>query len=91
MTLIRIHQGNNSLSNLTFTTMKKRFLEEFEIIRMSRNSLIVRQRTTGEECFIHRNVFNLLQDAVDYRIKEVWFGEDRRSSNWIEVCCWRTC
>lgn len=71
--------------------MKKRFLEEFEIVRMSRNSLVVRQHATGKECFIHRNAFNLLQDAVDYRIKEVWLGEDRRSSNWIEVCCWCTC
>ena len=71
--------------------MKQKFLEEFEIVRMSRNSLYVRQRTTGKECFIHRNAFNLLQDAVDYRIKEIWFDDGRHSSDWIEVCSWRTC
>lgn len=67
--------------------MKKQFLDQFEIIRMTNKCLLVRDKKTFEEAFIHRNAFNALEKAVDYRIISVDFDPGRQS--WIEVLVWK--
>lgn len=68
--------------------MKKQFLDQFEIIRMTNKCLLVRDKKTFEEAFIHRNAFNELEKAVDYRIISIDFDRGRQS--WIEVLTWRS-
>lgn len=66
--------------------MKVKFLTEFELVKMSKNSIMVRNNKSGEMAYIHRNAFNSLDVAVDYRM--VWRSE--MNTNWIEVLVWRT-
>lgn len=68
--------------------MKKQFLDQFEIIRMTNKCLLVRDKKTFEEAFIHRNAFNALEKAVDYRIISIDFDRGRQS--WIEVLAWKS-
>ena len=68
--------------------MKKQFLDQFEIIRMTNKCLLVRDKKTFEEAFIHRNAFNVLENAVDYRIISIDFDRGRQS--WIEVLAWKS-
>lgn len=67
--------------------MKQKFLNQFEIIRMTNKCLLVRDKKTLEEAFIHRNAFNALDKAVDYRTIFVDFDPGRQS--WIEVLVWK--
>jgi hypothetical protein len=66
--------------------MKAKFLTEFELVKMSKNSIMVRNCKSGEIAYIHRNAFNSLDASVDYRM--VWRPE--MNTNWIEVLVWRT-
>lgn len=66
--------------------MKAKFLTEFELVKMSKNSIMVRNNKSGEIAYIHRNAFNRLDASVDYRM--VWRPE--MNTNWIEVLVWRT-
>jgi hypothetical protein len=66
--------------------MKARFLTEFELVKMSKNSIMVRNNKSGEIAYIHRNAFNSLDAAVDYKM--TWRPE--MNTNWIEVLVWRT-
>jgi hypothetical protein len=65
--------------------MKEKFLAEYEIIRMSANSLVCKNKYTGDQVWIHRNVFNHLDDAVEYRIvvKEACCVQ-----KWVEGLFW---
>lgn len=67
--------------------MKKQFLDQFEIIRMTNKCLLVRDKKTFDEAFIHRNAFNALDKAVDYHIISIDCDHGRQS--WIEVLVWR--
>lgn len=65
--------------------MKEKFLNEFTIVRMTKSSLVVRNKD-GHEFYIHRNAFNNLDTAQDYRaIKRAEMG----GQWWIEVLVWR--
>lgn len=66
--------------------MKAKFLKEYELVKMSRNSIMVRNYVSGEIAYIHRNAFNDLNAAVDYRM----IRKSEINSNWIEVLVWRT-
>lgn len=67
--------------------MKKKFFERFEIISMSRSSLLVLDRKTTKEAFIHRNAFNALDDAEDFRVvNRIIAGKE---TPWVEVLIWR--
>jgi hypothetical protein len=65
--------------------MKEKFLAEFTIVRMSKSSLVVRDKD-GREIYIHRNSFNNLDVAQDYRIVE---RPEMGYQRWIEVLVWR--
>jgi hypothetical protein len=72
--------------------MKERFLAEYVIVNMNNKSLTVENKKTHQMCFIHRNAFNQLDKAEDYREVERVFeknGHEMRN-NWIEVLVWKT-
>ena len=72
--------------------MKERFLVEYIIVNMNNKSLTVENKKTHQMCFIHRNAFNQLDKAEDYREVERVFeknGHEMRT-NWIEVLVWKT-
>ena len=59
-------------------------MQEYELIRMNKNSLVFCNKFTNEEVFIHRKVFNSLNFAVDYRQVTL---EDIPNI-WIETLLW---
>jgi hypothetical protein len=66
--------------------VKEKFFTEFTIVRMSKSSLVVRDKD-GRESYIHRNAFNNLDIAQDYRlIKRAEMG----GQWWIEVLVWKS-
>ena len=77
------------VTNKTENNMKKRFNDQFEILRMTNASLVLVDKKTGENVFIHRNVFNQLEVAVDYRVttKESPRGDVNK---WVEVLVWKS-
>lgn len=72
--------------------MKQRFLSQYTIKNMNKNSLTVENNATHEMCFIHRNSFNQLENAVDFREvkKTLVSGGIERETKWIEVLVWKT-
>jgi hypothetical protein len=69
--------------------MKNKFNDQFEIIKMTNASLVLVDKKTGEHVFIHRNAFNQLEVAEDYRVvkKETPRGDKNR---WVEVLVWKS-
>ena len=67
--------------------MKERFLQEFNIVKMCKSSLLLQNKKTGEHVYIHRNAFNKLDMSVDYRIVRPEF---MGGTAWIEVLCWES-
>ena len=65
--------------------MKEKFLAEFTIVRMSKSSLVVCDKD-GREAYIHRNAFNNLDIAQDYRMTK---RPEMGNQWWIEVLVWR--
>lgn len=65
--------------------MKERFMQEFNILRMYKSSLLLENKKTGECVYIHRNAFNKLDKSVDYRIVK---RELVNNTTWLEVLCW---
>lgn len=65
---------------------KERFNKEFKIATMSRNSLRCID-TQGNIVYIHRNAYNQLHDAVDYRIIK---KPEMDNMQWIEVLVWKS-
>lgn len=67
--------------------MRKKFNERFTIISMAKSSLLVLDNATNKEAYIHRNAFNHLDDAVDFRVVTRFIaGKD---IPWVEVLVWR--
>lgn len=66
--------------------MKEKFLSEFSIVRMSKSSLVICDKN-GREAYIHRNAFNNLDVAKDYRVIE---RPEMGYQRWIEVLVWRS-
>jgi hypothetical protein len=69
------------------TNAFEKFHETYSVVRMTRNSVCVQNKETRKEHFMHRNAFNLLRDAVDFRETEIFFRGVLTS--WIEVLVWR--
>lgn len=65
--------------------MKERFMQEFNIIKMCKSSLLLQNKKTGEHVYIHRSAFNKLDKSVDYRIVK---RELVNNTAWLEVLCW---
>ena len=69
--------------------MKKRFFETFDIEAMLGHSLRLRDLKTGEIVFIHRNAFNALGDAADFRVVTREFSRRGETNKWVEVLVWK--
>ena len=65
--------------------MKEKFLAEFTIIRMTKSPLVVCDKD-GREAYIHRNSFNSLDVAQDYRMI---YRPEMNGQWWIEVLVWK--
>lgn len=72
--------------------MKAKFLSEYNIVNMNNKSLTVENKRTHQMCFIHRNAFNSLDNAVDYReiTKLAIFKNVEKEVVWIEVLIWKS-
>lgn len=71
----------------------KKFNEIYELYKMSKNSMILKNRKTGEMVFIHRNAYNALlnESAEDFRTTKRTFCTDgihRQEQTWVEVLTW---
>lgn len=67
--------------------MKEKLLSEYEIISMAKSSLRLRHKEKGEMVYIHRNAFNNIDQASDYRITERFVNGV--CTLWIETLVWR--
>lgn len=69
------------------TNAFEKFHETYTVVGMTKNSICVQNKETYQKYFMHRNAFNLLRDAVDFRETERFFHGG--STPWIEVLAWR--
>ena len=67
--------------------MKERFLEQFNILAMTKSSLRLEEKHTGRIVYIHRKAFNALENASDYRITQQHING--LTTDWIEVLIWK--
>lgn len=67
--------------------MFEKFHTNYTIVKMNKNSVTVVNNKTMKKCFIHRNAFNLLQNAEDFREVERVF--DGGAGTWIEILIWK--
>jgi hypothetical protein len=67
--------------------MKQRFLDQFNILAMTKSSLRLEEKRTGRIVYIHRKAFNVLDNATDYRITQQHING--LTTDWIEVLVWR--
>ena len=67
--------------------MKEKFLSEYTLMSMKRNSIQLLNKKSGNFVYIHRNAFNELDNAVDYR--EVRDIHMTCADIWIEVLTWK--
>ena len=67
--------------------MKEKLLNEYEILSMAKSSLRLRHRDKGEIVYIHRNAFNNIDKASDYRVTEQIVNGIQ--TLWIEILVWR--
>ena len=72
--------------------MKQKFLSQYTIKNMNKNSLTVENNNTHEMCFIHRHAFNQLDNATDFRETNKVFvsGGVEKETKWIEILVWKT-
>jgi hypothetical protein len=70
-----------------------KFNSIFEIVKMNRNSITVRDRKDGSLYYLHRNAYNAILDGtvVDFRIGEPIHSDFGQMNNlpWIEVLMWK--
>lgn len=75
--------------------MKKKFFDDFEIVKMSRNSIVVIERgktNSPENCiFVGRNAFNKICEdkAVDWTVIKKQLNEYGPEMQWLEVLAWQ--
>lgn len=67
--------------------MKKRFFEQYEILRTTRCSFVILNKETNTKCFISHHAFNLLDRATDMRETEI--ENERGKFLWLEVSLWQ--
>lgn len=68
-------------------TVKHRLFSNFEIVRMTKSSLLLRHLKDGHEAYIRRDALNRLNEAED--IREVQLDMGDKPSTWIEVLVWQ--
>lgn len=73
--------------NTIKTNAFEKFHATYTVVGMTKNSICVQNKETYQKYFMHRNAFNLLRDAVDFRETERIFNGVLTS--WIEVLVWR--
>lgn len=66
--------------------MKTKFLNEFTIVRMAQNSMILESKT-GQRVYIMRNLFNKIM-TNDNKIVDYTIVESDRGILWIELLMW---
>lgn len=74
------------------TTLEK-FNTTYELYKMSKNSMVLRNRETDAKVFIHRNAYNALLsgNVEDFRTVKRTFCTDgihRQEQTWVEVLTW---
>lgn len=60
-------------------------MEKYRIKKMLRNSLLLENKITGEEMFVHRNVFNALEknpELPTFKVKREFQGT---TSYWLAI------
>jgi len=60
-------------------------MEKYRIKKMLRNSLLIEINITGEEVFVHRNVFNALEKNPElpvFKVKREFLGT---TSQWLAI------
>lgn len=63
----------------------EKILKNYDIVKMNRNSLTLKDKTSEETVFITRTLFNNMENIEEIRIVErTEFG----SSKWIEGRIW---
>jgi hypothetical protein len=67
--------------------MKTKFLSEFNIVRMSKNSMVLESNKTNQYVYITRNIFNKIMNN-DSRIVDYTIVETEQGSLWIEILTW---
>lgn len=67
--------------------MKEKLLNEYEIVSMTKSSLKLIHKNKGKIVYIHRNAFNNLDNASNYRETEQMINGVR--TLWIEILIWR--
>lgn len=67
--------------------MKNKFLNEFNIVRMSQNSMVLESNNTGQRVYIMRNLFNKIM-TNDNKIVDYTIVEGDRGILWIELLSW---
>lgn len=67
--------------------MKEKLLSEYDIVSMAKSSLRLRHKEKGEMVYIHRNAFNNIDQASDYRVTERFVNGV--CTLWIETLVWR--
>lgn len=68
--------------------MRKKFMSEFEIVKMSNKSLVCIHKQSGIEVYIHKDMFNQLDFAEDYRLVDRNFSGN--ITKWIELLVWKS-
>jgi uncharacterized ubiquitin-like protein YukD len=66
--------------------MKTKFLNEFTIIRMAQNSMVL-ENNKGQQVYIMRNLFNKIM-TNDSKIVDYTIVEGDRGILWIELLSW---
>lgn len=69
------------------TNAFEKFHETYTVIGMTKNSVCIQNKETYQKYFMHRNAFNLLREAEDFRETERIINGVFTS--WIEVLVWR--
>lgn len=71
-------------------TTKERFLNEYEMVKMNKNSITLR-RQGNSLVYIHRNVFNEIMNdnAVDY-VEEQKPLCDWQIQYWVKALIWKS-
>lgn len=58
-------------------------ISDFAIRKMAKNSLLLQNKQTGETCFIHRNVFNVVNDNPELPLFRVEKNFNGHTSVWL--------
>lgn len=76
--------------------MKKKFFDEFELVKMSRNSVVVVKsgtptNNTENWVYVSRNAFNKIceDQVVDWTVVKKQISDFGPVMNWLNVLAWQ--